>query len=297
MIGSRIRHPSLGIGMVVGETDDALHVRFDRDGASRWIVKSFPVEQIDEDLYPHAQEQQIVVSADVSSPSQWSHASQLESPSAEAGLIVKTLRRDVLSEWDGRRAVLAMRDGGSTNWRQMEWIGFYFEHLCRTSLWTHIGGRTGPSYVNTTFDYERTYVWDLKAHPVETKELIVNDAAAFRACLADRGTLGVVIVEGKTLYDDTGEFKRWHDVLKGGVSTYERDRVARGAPSRRRKLTFQATDCYAIVFEGVSDLDGALTSGWVRDRFQSGMRNSNGTPRPPKVTLVPQAIPPDRLIR
>lgn len=29
--------------------------------------------------------------------------------------------------WDGRDSVVEMRDGGFNQWRQMEWIGFYFQ--------------------------------------------------------------------------------------------------------------------------------------------------------------------------
>jgi len=28
--------------------------------------------------------------------------------------------------WDGRKAILEMRDSGYPHWKQMEWIGFYF---------------------------------------------------------------------------------------------------------------------------------------------------------------------------
>lgn len=51
--------------------------------------------------------------------------------------IVKKLQNAVIympKIWDGREAILEMRDGGSRQWRQMEWMGFYFEYLCEKHL-------------------------------------------------------------------------------------------------------------------------------------------------------------------
>lgn len=216
----------------------------------------------------------------------------------EGRLIVSTLRTRVVRPWDGRTAITEMRDEGSTNWRQMEWIGWYLEHLSRRELFPVIGGGIGPTYANTTFDYQRDHVWDFKVHPLGTSALIVNDVAAIRACLSQRGTFGVVIIEGEATYDDvTGTFKTWHDLLKGGRSAYEVARVARGAPSRRRKVAFRPTDAYAVAFDGLGDLDRALAAGWAKDTFQKGMRNSDGSPRAAKITLDPGRVPRQRLIR
>jgi len=32
---------------------------------------------------------------------------------------------DMPAQWDGRSAILEMRDADYPHWRQMEWIGFY----------------------------------------------------------------------------------------------------------------------------------------------------------------------------
>ncbi len=126
----------------------------------------------------------------------------------------------------------------------------------------------------------------------------MNDVAAIRACLAARGTFGVVIIAGEATYDDTsGAFKAWHDAIKGGRSAYEIQRVARGAPSRRRKVEFKPTEAYAVAFDGLTDLDRALEAGWAKDTFQKGMRNSDGSPRPAKITLDPGRIPRQRVLR
>jgi hypothetical protein len=32
--------------------------------------------------------------------------------------------------WDGKKCILQMREEGFSHWKQMEWIGFYFQFLC-----------------------------------------------------------------------------------------------------------------------------------------------------------------------
>lgn len=36
--------------------------------------------------------------------------------------------------WDGRKAILEMRDSGYPHWKQMEWIGLYFQFLFKRAL-------------------------------------------------------------------------------------------------------------------------------------------------------------------
>ena len=53
--------------------------------------------------------------------------------------------------WDGRSSIVEMKDSGSKDWKQMEWMGFYFEFLCQT----HFDGiidMPGKKYRSTTFD-------------------------------------------------------------------------------------------------------------------------------------------------
>ena len=55
-------------------------------------------------------------------------------------LLIKVLPRFV----DGKKAILEMKDGGSSNWRQMEWIGFWFEFFLVQNLIPTLGGASGP---------------------------------------------------------------------------------------------------------------------------------------------------------
>ena len=185
---------------------------------------------------------------------------------------------------DGKKAILEMRDGGSANWRQMEWIGFWFEYFLEKNLIPILGGARGPTFGTTQFDFKKKFVWDLKAHPSGSKNLILNDQIAIRNCIESEHGLGFIIISGLAKYDSNGGFKNWHDDLKGGTSAYEKKRVARGASSRRRKISFEPENLHALWFDDIDEINSAVTNGWLKS-FQTDMKNSNGKPRPAKFQL------------
>jgi hypothetical protein len=203
----------------------------------------------------------------------------------EFKFISDAIKKVIPPEIDGKKAILNMKEEGSSNWRQMEWIGFWFEHFVQSQLKQIIGAETGPTYGSTTFDLKRNYVWDLKSHPANIKNLILNDAKAIQSCISEQGGLGFVILSGNVEYDDDQmSFKKWHDDLKGGTSAYEKERVNRKAPSRRRKTKFAPTKVEGIWFNSYSIIEKALITGNMA-HFQKGMRNSNGKPRPEKIMI------------
>jgi len=196
---------------------------------------------------------------------------------------------------DGKKAILEMRDGGSTNWRQMEWIGFWFEFFLEKNLIPILGGARGPTFGTTQFDFKKIFVWDLKAHPSGSKYLILNDQVAIRNCIESENGLGFIIISGIAKYDSNGSFKKWHDTLKGGTSAYEKRRVARGASSRRRKISFEPEDLNALWFDNIGEINSAVKNGWLKS-FQTGMKNSNGQLRPAKFQFNLEAVPKNNMI-
>jgi len=192
---------------------------------------------------------------------------------------------------DGKEAILAMKNGGSRNWRQMEWIGFWFEFFIETTVQPKLGNSMGPSYGNTTFDLQFEHVWDLKAHPNHNSSLILNDQEAVRNCIKENAGVGFIIVEGAVEYDDaSGSFKNWHDALKGKQSEYEAARIARNAPSRRRKTSFRPEAVIGIWISSIETLEQGQSDGWISG-FQKDMRNSDGKPRRAKFMFDTSKIP------
>lgn len=215
-------------------------------------------------------------------------------PTREAQIILDNLVQVIPDHVDGRDAIVEMKDAGSPNWRQMEWIGFWFEHVVDFHLKSRLGVSVGPSVGRTKFDLVLDHVWDLKVHPQNStsKFLILNDKEAVDSCIEEFGGFGFVVVTGDAEYDESGEFKSWHDGLKGGRSNYEEERVRRGAPSRRRKIGFHPKAIDAVFLANLGDVSRGLDERWL-GYFQTGMRNSNGAARRPKYQINLNKTPDD----
>ena len=188
-------------------------------------------------------------------------------------------------------AIQQMKDGGSKNWKQMEWIGFWFEHFVESKVKPNLGNTTGPTYGNTTFDLQIDHVWDLKAHPNHLKYLLLNDQEAVKLCIKERGGVGFIVVDGIVEYDDDNQtFKKWHDKLKGETSNYEKARIARKASSRKRKISFAPVSILGIWIDSMDDLTQGQKDGWISG-FQENMRNSDGNLRRSKFKFDTSRIP------
>ncbi len=201
--------------------------------------------------------------------------SEFESASQAIGDALRGIPR----HWDGRAAILEMKRSGSRQWRQMEWIGFYFQFLCESHL-PAVVTMPGPKYGRAQFDGFRRIPWDFKAHAMNTSshEIIVNDSLAVAAAIQQHGSVGVVLALGEVTYNDNDRsFQRWHDKLKGKQSTYVRKRIARGAWSRLRKVSLELQQ---ISFIEITD-ETLIRCG----SFQENFRNSNDRPRKAKVLI------------
>ena len=199
--------------------------------------------------------------------------------------------RSLPKVWDGRNAILEMKEGGSRHWRQMEWQGWYFEFKCQ-SLFQDILQMPGKKYGNVEFDAFAEITWDFKSHAANTTShrIITNDTEAIVNTIDDYGYYGLILAIGEVKYNDEEEtFKKWHDTLKGGASNYEKKRINRGAMSRTRKTEFTLSEIHFACFNHDS-LEHCSGS------FQKGFRNADGSPRREKVTINIQRIPDESLI-
>ncbi|PIY90458.1 MAG: hypothetical protein COY74_01340 [Nitrosopumilales archaeon CG_4_10_14_0_8_um_filter_34_8] len=159
------------------------------------------------------------------------------------------------------------------------WIGWYFEYWCQKNLNKIMEMPFSKKYGNVSFDGYLEIPWDFKSHAIESgNKIIINDSEAISNAIKDFGCMGLILVTGSATYDNESEdFKKWHDMLKGGKSNYEINRIARNAPSRKRKSCLEITK---IDFIRIDD-KLLIKSG----SFQENFRNSNGNPRRKKVLL------------
>lgn len=185
----------------------------------------------------------------------------------------------VPTHWDGREAILEMKAAGSSQWRQMEWMGFYFEFLCAK----HLKGLMtipGTRYGKTGFDGFWEVPWDFKAHAINTSshEIVVNDREAIEKALKDFGAVGLMVALGKVEYNDEDRtFKMWHDTLKESKSIYVTKKESEGAWSRLRK---QSVELVQISYIEITQKTLSKAGS-----FQRGFKNSNDNPRREKVSL------------
>ena len=181
--------------------------------------------------------------------------------------------------WDGRNAILGMRDASFPHWRQMEWIGWYFQFLCEKLL-RDIVRIPGPIYDNVKFDGFKEIPLDFKSHAINTSshKVIVNDSEATSNAIEEFGSVCLILALGEVEYNDNERtFQRWHEEVKGGKSKYELERIARGAWSRLRKVEFNLKQISFIKID-----DSVLVKS---GSFQRDFRNADGSPRREKVLL------------
>ena len=193
---------------------------------------------------------------------------------------LRALLSPLVGQWDGKTCIEQMRQAGF-HWRQMEWPGFYGEMRARDAL---AGSRftVGETFGHVTFDFKGHINWDLKVHCDHSPALPLNDVWAVDQSIARHGTHGLIIIEGECTLDASGAFKAWHDELKGRVSNYELDRIARGAPSRQRKTAVRITRIAMVPLnrENVANLG----------QFQRGMRNADDSSRNAKYQISRERI-------
>lgn len=192
---------------------------------------------------------------------------------------ITNMLKTIPKKWDGRTSILEMRKENCKNWRQMEWVGFYFEFLCDKYL-KDIVEPHKVKYGKVSFDGFLDVPLDYKAHAIntETNKVITNGTKEILKAIEEYGFVIDIIALGEVEYNDINKtFKRWHDKLKGKISDYEKERIQRGALSRLRKVSFNLKE---IIFIKVNKrfLDKCGS-------FQENFRNSNGNKRNSKVMV------------
>lgn len=189
--------------------------------------------------------------------------------------------------WDAKESILEMKNGGGKQWRQMEWIGWYFEYKCEELLANLFEKFQYPKYGNTSFDGLFHIPWDFKSHVSgdlltrkrKHSSIVINDAEACEKAIEEYGEFGIVIACGLAKFNDEDRsFQEWHTDLKGGLSNYEILRVARTNNSRLRKTFFEPEEIRIV----------QITKSLLLscDSFQKNFRNADGSPRREKVMLT-----------
>ena len=196
----------------------------------------------------------------------------------EIELISAVVTESIPRKMDGKSCVIEMKDAESSNWKQTEWQGWYFEFKAIPALINTLGG--GPKLIGPTkFDYSLVRTWDLKTHsmfgkrgPVSpNKACQLNDQVAMKQAVHTEG-LGLIILSGEPHYDQP-DFSDWHKSLRG-----------KSGPVRRQlKNAFTPKSLEFFFIDNVSKLENALEQK-ILTEFKQG-RQPGGQPRAPKYSL------------
>ena len=201
------------------------------------------------------------------------HEDASDSLSDELSAISKVVTSNTPLVMDGKACVQEMQELEDANWKQVQWQGFYFEMKAVNALTSQLGGGRQKLF-NTSFDYVRNFIWDLKTHSSEnesgslTPNCILNDSRAIDLA-AEQSGVGFVILSGKPTYDR--EFTKWHKEFRGGGDE---------EPGRTLKSSFQSESLDIFFIPTVQRLERAVAIREMSINAQG--KNSNGKPRPPK---------------
>lgn len=218
-----------------------------------------------------------------------------ESAVIEAESIISELRDSFDNNVRGRDAVEWMRNSNSSNWRQMEWMGFYFEEKSIQVLDID----SGVQIYNTVFDASRNHVWDFKTHTLydsagnKRYDVYLNDAASIEECVSRDG-IGFIVAHVEPEYDDSGNFYDWHEELKDSHGSYNKRQSDTESPSRVRKSGFSFDKIEAYWIEDMEMLESACREGWMREAVQGV--NSGGNERKSKYKLYPERVPCENIV-
>lgn len=170
----------------------------------------------------------------------------------DTNLLSKVLGGITDTRWDGRQCILELKKV-NFQWRQMEWMGFYFEFLCR-KLMIHAGfSFPGKKYDKVEFDSFRSINWDIKTSAIKSSHhrIILNDKNATEESIDEFGCHGLILALVDVEYnDDERTFQKWHDALKGEPSNYVKKNRAKNVTSRYRKTQARLEQILLLVMDG-----------------------------------------------
>lgn len=192
---------------------------------------------------------------------------------------ISEILNSIPRKWVAEKVILEMKVNKFNQWKQMEWIGFYFEFLCQQYF-----GDTMEyhkiKYGNTSFDGFLEVPFDFKSHAINSSnnDVVINDTESITKAIKKYGCMIAIIALGKAKYNDEDRtFQKWHEKIKGGKSKYELKRIERGAWSRLRKTEMDIGEIIFVkINKGTLDRSGS---------FQKNFRNVDGSLRRSKVKI------------
>jgi len=181
----------------------------------------------------------------------------------------------------------------STQKKQHEWAGFFFENYCFSLITHFLGGWKGPRIIKgKRFDYQKEFVWDFKLESNKDKNgrkknwAPLNDITQTNRIIQSESGIGYIIAKADFTFDD-GSLQIWRDEKEGRTTARTNSRVLK----KRGKVT----DLYAIFINNMNQMRKARRDGWIKD-FAQG-HNIGGASRKLKHQIRLDEIPEEFIIR
>ncbi len=193
---------------------------------------------------------------------------------------------------DGKNTLNKMKlteehTGVNTNWKQIEWAGFYIESIFKELNNSDNFQYPSPTIVNNTIfdgeyfeiDNNTSHILDIKTHDINSSGNIImmNDKKAVDKVLDQNDSMFVIIVNIDAQKDEDGSFKKYSDELKKSIGHKSRS-LPDSKNKRKMKKSFFTQDIQILLINNDNKNE-------ILDQTTQG-RNSNGEERPDKYNIV-----------
>lgn len=198
---------------------------------------------------------------------------------------------------DGKEAIKWMKANKLPGWKEVEWAGFYVRHILQFQCKEKAPNDFTPIIDKKQYQVKGKYLWDIRVRSVERKpNIILNSVEIFEKLIQDNGGIGLIIPNAAMFYDTNEHaFREWQEHIKGKSSEYVLQGETVGRPPRLRKTGFIITRVFAY-YLAIDAINRGLNEGWMRNDFQKGMKNADGTLRTPKYIIDLKKTPIDYLL-
>lgn len=198
---------------------------------------------------------------------------------------------------DGKKAIKWMKNENLPGWREVEWAGFYIRHKLQRLCKEKRPEDFTPIIDRKQYRVKGKYLWDIRVRSIERKpKIILNSVINFEKLIQENNGIGLIIPNA-TMFYDTNEhaFRKWQEKIKGKSSNYVLQSETVGRPPRLRKTGFIITRVFAYYLSEDS-INQGLNESWMRNDFQKGMKNADGTLRTPKYIINLKKTPVEYLL-
>jgi hypothetical protein len=191
---------------------------------------------------------------------------------------------------DGKESILEMKKNNSPSWKEVEWPGHYIKYLIQNFCIQNPGYNMSPFEDVKRHLVKGNFLWDVRVNDFKRSDTILGDVREYDRLTVSNNGVGVILVDAQILTDRTGNFRKWHDELKGGLSAFSKRREKEGRREQPRKEKILIKGIRAYFFQP-GDLARGVTEGWAKDKFQRTMRNATVGTRNNKYQILKSKIP------